>query len=90
MGQLHAAIQSTFSHKKQLKPVPGVVMDKLRHYENEAGWFVLYRDASIVKTDSGTPVIKVLEDFNLWKQLVPERGFKVAFEEYYPQVVSQI
>ncbi|XP_035551116.1 protein SIEVE ELEMENT OCCLUSION B-like [Juglans regia] len=57
----------------------------LRSFKSNSGWVVLCKGTrgDIVVGDDGTTILKVLENFDDWKNYVNERGYDKCFHDYY-------
>ncbi|KAG6732706.1 hypothetical protein I3843_01G183600 [Carya illinoinensis] len=90
LGHFWTAIESMFISKTQRKTEADAVtleIQKLLSYKNESGWAVLSKGSSVVLSSHGTTILKVLEEFDKWKELVREKGFELSFRDYHNQVL---
>jgi len=51
-------------------------------YKTQSGWALLCKGFKLVNHGNGTTILQVLEDFDNWKQLVPEIGLVNSFKDY--------
>ena len=58
------------------------VVQKVLSYKTESGWALLCKGFKLVSHGNGTTILQVLEEFNNWKQLVPEIGLVNSFKDY--------
>ncbi|XP_035547857.1 protein SIEVE ELEMENT OCCLUSION B-like isoform X2 [Juglans regia] len=90
LGRFWTGIESMFISKTQRKTEADAVtleIQKLLSYKNESGWAVLSKGSSVVLSGHGTTILKVLEEFDKWKELVREKGFELSFRDYHNQVL---
>ncbi|KAL6194863.1 hypothetical protein ACLB2K_035938 [Fragaria x ananassa] len=89
LGRFWTNIESLFLTKvdKQVDSVSQEIQ-KLLSYKNESGWAVLTRGSTVLVTGHGVSVLKVVEDFEKWKEHVKEKGFEFCFKAYYGRVVQ--
>lgn len=90
LGRFWTGIESLFISKTQRKTDADAVsleIQKLLSYKNESGWVVLSKGSSVVLSGHGTTILKVLEDFDKWKEFVREKGFELTFREYHNRVL---
>jgi hypothetical protein len=81
--------KSLFISKTQRKIEIDVVAQEFQNflsYKNESGWVVLSKGSGVVLSGHGTTILQVLEEFDKWKELVREKGFKFKFKEYHNKV----
>ena len=90
LGRFWTGIESLFISKTQKKTETDAValeIQKLLSYKNESGWVVLSKGSSVVLSGHGTTVLKVLEEFDKWKEVVREMGFEFTFKEHHNKVL---
>ncbi|PRQ38308.1 putative sieve element occlusion [Rosa chinensis] len=63
-------------------------IQKLLSYKNESGWAVLCKGSTVLVTAHGVSVLKVVEDFEKWKDPVKENGFEFCFTTYYGTIIQ--
>ncbi|KAK7837009.1 protein sieve element occlusion b [Quercus suber] len=57
-------------------------VQKVLSYKTQSGWALLCKGFKLVNHGNGTTILQVLEDFDNWKQLVPEIGLVNSFKDY--------
>ncbi|PON78093.1 Sieve element occlusion [Trema orientale] len=84
LGRFWSGIESLFFTKshKDVDPVTQEI-HKLLSYKNESGWAVLSKGSAVVTAGHGSAILKVVDDFEQWKEVIKVKGFEVAFKEYY-------
>ncbi|KAL6189536.1 hypothetical protein ACLB2K_040924 [Fragaria x ananassa] len=89
LGRFWSGIESLFftNVNKQTDTVTKEVQ-KLLSYKNESGWAVLSKGSTVVVSGHGFTILKVLEDFERWKELIKEKGFEVSFKSYHDKVIQ--
>lgn len=90
LGHFWNRIDSFFFSKTQRKSEPDPVtheIQKLLSYKNESGWAVLSKGSRVVVSGHGTSFLKVLEEFEKWKEYVRQTGFEVCFKEYHDKLL---
>nr|POE60458.1 protein sieve element occlusion b [Quercus suber] len=90
LGHFWNCIDSFFFSKTQRKSEPDPVAHeilKLLSYKNESGWAVLSKGSRVVVSGHGTSFLKVLEEFEKWKEHVRQIGFEVCFKEYHDKLL---
>ncbi|KAL4643403.1 hypothetical protein ACB092_02G089500 [Castanea dentata] len=90
LGHFWNRIDSFFFSKTQRKSEPDPVtheIQKLLSYKNESGWAVLSKGSRVVVSGHGTSFLKVLEEFEKWKEYVRQIGFEVCFKEYHDKLL---
>ncbi|VVA41660.1 PREDICTED: SIEVE ELEMENT OCCLUSION B, partial [Prunus dulcis] len=87
LGHFWSGIESLFFTKghKQVDPVTQEIQ-KLLSYKNESGWAVLSKGSSVLLTGHGVSILRVIEDFDKWKDHVKEKGFEFCFKAYHENV----
>lgn len=65
-------------------------VQKLLSYKNESGWAVLSKGSTVVVSGHGFTILKVLEDFERWKEHVKEKGFEISFKLYHEKVIQTV
>lgn len=91
IGRFWSSIESLFFTKdhKQVDPVTQEIQ-KLLSYKNESGWAVLSKGSTVVVAGHGFTILRVLEEFEKWKEFVKEKGFEFVFKEYHNKVVQSV
>ncbi|KAL5542130.1 hypothetical protein UlMin_009840 [Ulmus minor] len=91
LGRFWTGIESLFFTKvhKQSDEVTQEIQ-KLLSYKNESGWAVLTKGSTVVVSGHGSTILRVLEDFEKWKEFVKEKGFEFVFKEYHKKVIQSI
>ncbi|XP_035550958.1 protein SIEVE ELEMENT OCCLUSION A-like [Juglans regia] len=76
-------IEQKLVNAKQLDP-----NELLRSFKSNSGWVVLCKGTrgDIVVGDDGTTILKVLENFDYWKNSVNEYGFDECFKDCYEKL----
>ncbi|KAK7815167.1 protein sieve element occlusion b [Quercus suber] len=90
LGHFWNRIDSFFFSKTQRKSEPDPVtheIQKLLSYKNESGWAVLSKGSRVLVSGHGTSFLKVLEEFEKWKEYVRQIGFEVCFKEYHDKLL---
>ena len=90
LGHFWNRIDSFFFSKTQKKNEPDPVtqeIQKLLSYKNESGWAVLSKGSRVVVSGHGTSFLKVLEEFDKWKESVRQKGFEICFKEYHEKLI---
>ncbi|XP_070671922.1 protein SIEVE ELEMENT OCCLUSION B-like isoform X2 [Malus domestica] len=89
LGRFWNGIESLFFTKvnKQTDTVTKEVQ-KLLSYKNEGGWAVLTKGSTVVVSGHGFTILKVLDDFDTWKNFIKEKGFEFSFKAYYEKVIQ--
>jgi hypothetical protein len=90
LGKFWNGIESLFISKTQRKTDADSVtleIQKLLSYKNESGWAVLSKGSNVVLSGHGTTILKVVEEFDKWKEFVREKGFEFTFKEYHNRVL---
>jgi homoserine kinase len=47
----------------------------LLSFKNENGWAIISKGSKVVVSGAGTTILKVLDEFEKWKEYVREIGF---------------
>ncbi|KAH7522201.1 hypothetical protein FEM48_Zijuj07G0113200 [Ziziphus jujuba var. spinosa] len=91
IGRFWSGIESLFFTKvhKQVDPVTQEIQ-KLLSYKNESGWAVLSKGSTVVTAGHGLTILRVLEDFEKWKEVAREKGFEFTFKEYHNRVIQSV
>ena len=91
LGRFWSGIESLFFTKshKEVDPVTQEIQ-KLLAYKNESGWAVLSKGSAVVTAGHGLAMLKVIEEFEQWKEVIKVKGFEVAFKEYHTKVTHSI
>ncbi|XP_062108826.1 protein SIEVE ELEMENT OCCLUSION B-like [Humulus lupulus] len=91
LSRFWTGIESLFFTKdhKEVDPVTQEIQ-KLLSYKNESGWAVLSKGSAVVTTGHGSAILKVIEDFEQWKEVIKVKGFEVAFKEFHTKVTHTI
>ncbi|KAL6192162.1 hypothetical protein ACLB2K_038549 [Fragaria x ananassa] len=89
LGRFWTGIESLFLTKvhKHVDPI-GQEIQKLVSYKNESGWVLLTKGSTLLVTGHGISVLKVVEDFEKWREHVKEKGFEFCFKAYYGKVIQ--
>lgn len=89
LGRFWNGIESLFftNVNKQTDTVTKEVQ-KLLSYKNEGGWAVLTKGSTVVVSGHGFTILKVLDDFDTWKNFIKEKGFEFSFKAYYEKVIQ--
>uniref|UniRef100_A0A2N9EJ56 Sieve element occlusion N-terminal domain-containing protein n=1 Tax=Fagus sylvatica TaxID=28930 RepID=A0A2N9EJ56_FAGSY len=90
LGHFWNRMDSFFFSKTQKKNEPDPVtqeIQKLLSYKNESGWAVLSKGSRVVVSGHGTSFLKVLEEFDKWKESVRQMGFEICFKEYHEKLI---
>ncbi|PRQ36289.1 putative sieve element occlusion [Rosa chinensis] len=87
LGRFWTSVESLFFTKghKQVESVNQEIQ-KLLSYKNESGWAVLSKGSTVLVTGHGVSVLKVVEDFEKWKDHVKEKGFEFCFKAYHEKI----
>jgi hypothetical protein len=81
--------KSLFISKTQRKIETDAValeFQKFLSNKNESGWVELSKGSDMVLSGHWTTILQVLEEFEKWKELVSEKGFKFKLIEYHKKV----
>ncbi|GMN74180.1 hypothetical protein TIFTF001_052329 [Ficus carica] len=92
LGRFWTSIESLFFtkvHHQQVDPVTQEIQ-KLLSYKNESGWAVLSKGQTVVVAGHGFTILKVVEEFDKWKEAVKEYGFEYVFKEYHNKVIQSV
>ncbi|XP_062168361.1 protein SIEVE ELEMENT OCCLUSION B-like [Alnus glutinosa] len=90
LGKFWTGIESLFiskTHRKTDADSVTLEIQKLLSYKNESGWAVLSKGSNVVLSGHGTTILKVVEEFDKWKEFVREKGFEFTFKEYHNKVL---
>lgn len=90
LGHFWNRIDSFFFSKTHRKTEPDPVtheINKLLSYKNESGWVVLCKGSSVVASGHGASILKVLEEFDKWKEHVRVKGFEVSFKHHHDKLL---
>ncbi|KAG6732724.1 hypothetical protein I3843_01G184700 [Carya illinoinensis] len=91
-GRFWTGIESMFisaTHRKTTADAVTLEIQKLLSYKNEStGWAVLSKGSSVVFSSRGTTILKTVEEFDKWKELVQGKGFEVSFMGYHNLVLE--
>ncbi|KAE8022600.1 hypothetical protein FH972_008386 [Carpinus fangiana] len=90
LGRFWTGMESMFiskTHRKTDADAVTLEIQKLLSYKNESGWAVLSKGSTVVLSGHGTTILKVVEDFEKWKEFVKEKGFEFIFKEYHNKVL---
>ncbi|XP_004288434.1 PREDICTED: uncharacterized protein LOC101297774 [Fragaria vesca subsp. vesca] len=89
LGRFWTGIESLFLTKvhKHVDPI-GQEIQKLVSYKNESGWVLLTKGSTLLVTGHGISALKVVEDFEKWREHVKEKGFEFCFKAYYGKVIQ--
>ncbi|KAH7522204.1 hypothetical protein FEM48_Zijuj07G0113500 [Ziziphus jujuba var. spinosa] len=63
-------------------------VQKLLWFKDESGWAMLFKGFNVVASGHGSTMLKVLEGFQNWKDIVGKTNFETAFQEYHNQAVE--
>jgi hypothetical protein len=81
------SIESLFiiskTHRKTDADSVMLEIQKLLSYKNESGWAVLSKGSSVLHIGRGTTILKVVEEFDKWKEFVREKNLELPFIENY-------
>ncbi|KAG6668730.1 hypothetical protein CIPAW_01G191900 [Carya illinoinensis] len=87
-GRFWTGIESMFISATHRKTTADAIQ-KLLSYKNEStGWAVLSKGSSVVFSSRGTTILKTVEEFDKWKELVQGKGFEVSFMGYHNLVLE--
>ncbi|XP_021822068.1 protein SIEVE ELEMENT OCCLUSION B-like [Prunus avium] len=91
LGRFWNGIESLFftNVNKQTDTVTKEVQ-KLLSYKNESGWAVLSKGSTVVVSGHGFTILKVLDDFDTWKNFIKEKGFELAFKAHHEKVIQTV
>ncbi|PON53339.1 Sieve element occlusion [Trema orientale] len=91
LGRFWTSIESLFFTKvhKIVDPVTQEIQ-KLLSYKNESGWAVLSKGSTVVVAGHGLTIMKVVEEFEKWKEIVKKKGFEVVFKEYHSEAIQSV
>lgn len=78
----------TKTQKTESNPQNHEIQNLLLSFKNESRWAVLTKWSTMVVSDNGATILKVLEAFEEWKVNVPERGFEICFNEYHGKLLQ--
>ncbi|XP_022959050.1 protein SIEVE ELEMENT OCCLUSION B-like [Cucurbita moschata] len=62
---------------------------RLISYENEDGWAVLTVGPTPILVGRGLLILRLLDDFPKWKQMLRLKGFPDAFREYFNELAAK-
>jgi len=91
LGKFWTGIESLFiskTHRKTDADSVTLEIQKLLSYKNESGWAVLSKGSSVLHIGRGTTILKVVEEFDKWKEFVREKNLELPFIENYNTVVQ--
>ena len=88
LGKFWTGVESLFFTKGHKQDDVGQEIQKLLSYKNESGWAVLCKGPAVLVTGHGVSVLKVVEDFEKWKEHVKEKGFEFCFKAYYGKIIQ--
>ena len=64
-------------------------IQKLLSYKTQNGWAVLCKGSKLVFSGHGTIVLKVLEQFDQWKQFVQQKiAFEICFKKRHDEILE--
>ena len=64
-------------------------VQRLLSYKNEAGWALLCKGSTVVTYGHGSIVLKVVEEYENWKdKVVDDKMFATAFNGYYKELLK--
>ena len=88
LSRFWSGIESLFVTKAH-KTVDAVTQEvqKMLSYKNETGWALLSKGSSVVVSGHGTTILKAVEEFEKWKEVVVKKGFEFSFKEYHERIV---
>ena len=91
LARFWSGIESLFFTKshKEVDPVTQEIQ-KLLAYKNESGWAVLSKGSVVVTAGHGSAIMKVVDDFEQWKEVIKVKGFEVAFKEHHTIVTHSV
>ncbi|PON53236.1 Sieve element occlusion [Parasponia andersonii] len=65
-------------------------IQKLYSYKSKEGWFILNKGPTTVILGQSATLLKVIAEFENWKDEVRQTPFEVAFRDYYNKVVASL
>ncbi|KAF3456886.1 hypothetical protein FNV43_RR01540 [Rhamnella rubrinervis] len=78
----------SYHHYKQMN-LETLEVQRLLSYKNEAGWALLSKGSTVVTNGHGSIVLKVVEEFEKWKdRVVNNKSFATAFKDCYNMLNS--
>ncbi|XP_035551113.1 uncharacterized protein LOC118349690 [Juglans regia] len=85
---LNIVIEDKFIEQKLVNAKQRDPNELLRSFKSNSGWVVLCKGTrgDIVVGDDGTTILKVLENFDYWKNSVNEYGFDECFKDCYQKL----
>ncbi|KAF3456892.1 hypothetical protein FNV43_RR01546 [Rhamnella rubrinervis] len=91
LGKFWNGIESLFLTKVN-KPVDPVTQEiqKLLSYKNESGWALLSKGSTVVIAGHGFTILRAVEEFDKWKDVVKAKGFEIALKEYHGKLVQSV
>ncbi|XP_015888002.2 protein SIEVE ELEMENT OCCLUSION B [Ziziphus jujuba] len=92
IGRFWTGIESLFFtkvHHQQADPVTQEVQ-KLLSYKNESGWALLSKGSTVVVSGHGFTILRVVDEFEKWKDQIKEKGFEIAFKEYHNKILAVV
>ncbi|KAF4404214.1 hypothetical protein G4B88_014670 [Cannabis sativa] len=92
LGRFWGGIESLFftkDHNKDVDPVTQEIQ-KLLSYKNESAWAILSKGSAVVTSGHGSTILKVVEEFEQWKEVIKVKGFEVGFKEVHTKVTQTI
>ncbi|MED6165066.1 hypothetical protein PIB30_096066 [Stylosanthes scabra] len=89
VNRFWTGIESLFVTKmnKQTNVVTKEVQ-KLLSYKTETGWTLITKGSTVVLSGHGNTVLKMVSEFDKWKETVVKSGFDVAVREQHEKVVK--
>jgi hypothetical protein len=90
LGHFWNRMDSFFFSKTHRKTEPDAVtqeINKLLSYKNGSGWVVLCKGSKVVDSGHGASILKVLEEYEKWKEQVRVKGFEVSFKHHHDKLL---
>ena len=72
------------------RDTPKRQIQKLFSYKNKEGWFIFNKGQTMVSLGQYTTLLKVVTEFDAWKDNVRHKTFEVAFKEYHEKTLTSL
>ena len=81
LGRFWNKMENLFFSKETEHDSQTQDIQKLLSFKNESGWATLSKGSKVVVSGAGTTILKVLEEFEKWKEYVRDIGFESCFKK---------
>ncbi|KAK7278471.1 hypothetical protein RJT34_23500 [Clitoria ternatea] len=89
VSRFWSGVESLFVTKMHMK-TNNVTKEvqKLLSYKNESGWAVLTKGSSVILSGHGNTILKIVQEFDKWKEQMVKNDLEISIREQYEKVVK--